>query len=180
MLPGRIGKPAAAAVPVLLRLRSGSDRYWALKSLGLFGEVAASAVDQLAPELHDPSRGYSDRILVADVLGQIGTGPAIEALGRELVQSGRSQPGDSRSGDAASQLLIKTMLDAIALAGPRAVGALPAIVRSLENPDCEIRRKACQAIGQLGPRAESSITNRASGGRGQIRVTSSDRNRRQS
>jgi HEAT repeat protein len=157
MLLGRIGEPAAGAVPVLLRLRSGDDRYWALKSLGLFGEVAADAVDQLAPELHDSSREPSDRILVADVLGQIGTGPAIEALGRELLRSSRTFSQDSSTDVAESRLLTKTMLDAISLAGPKAVGALPAIVRSLENPESEIRRKACQAIGQLGPQAEPAI-----------------------
>lgn len=157
MLLGRIGEPAAAAVPVLLRLRSGDDRYWVLKSLGLFGEVASDAVNQLAPELHDASRDGSDRILVADVLGQIGTGRAIEALGRELLGNGRVSAVNSESRVAESKLLTKTMLDAIALAGPKAVGALPAIVRSLENPDSEIRRTACQAIGQLGSRAEPAI-----------------------
>ena len=157
MLLGRIGEPASAAVPVLLRLRTGHNRYWALKSLALFGEVAADAVKPLAAELHDSSRDFSDRILVADVLGQIGTGAAIEALGRELLRGERASAGDSSSGVTSARLLTKTMLDAIALAGPKAVGALPAIVRSLENADSEIRRKACRAIGQLGPRAEPAI-----------------------
>ena len=157
MLLGRIGEPAAAAVPVLLRLRSGDNRYWALKSLGLFGEVAAGAVGQLAPELHDLSRESGDRILVADVLGQIGTGPAIEALGQELLRRDRSTSGNSSTDAAGSQLLTKTVLDAISLAGPKAVGALPAIVRSLEHPESEIRRKSCLAIGQLGPQAEPAI-----------------------
>lgn len=156
MLLGRIGEPAVAAVPILLQLRTGEDRYWALKSLGLFGEVASDAVKHLAPELHDSSREFSDRILIADALGQIGTGSAIEALGRELLRNRHVLASES-SPVAGSRLLTKTMLDAIALAGPKAVGALPAILRSLENPDSEIRRKACQAIGQLGPRAEPAI-----------------------
>lgn len=152
-LLGRIGRPAAKAVPVLEELLDGPDRYWAMKSLGLFGEVAAAAVKRLSSELRDESRGLEDRILIADVLGQIRTGPAIEAIGRELLR------GNSRSSTEKpeARLLTKTMLDAIALSGPKAVGALPALLRSLEHPDSEIRRKACNAIGRLGPRAEPAI-----------------------
>lgn len=159
MLLGRIGMPASDAVPVLIGLLDGVDRPWAMKSLGLFGEVAAPAVGQLASELRDESRGIEDRILVADVLGQVSTGPAIEALGRELLRDGSLVAvTNTGSQDAAgTRLLRKTMLDAIALAGPKAVGALPALLRSLEDPDSETRRKACQAIGQLGPRAEPAI-----------------------
>lgn len=156
-LLGRIGEPAANAVPVLLRLRSGDDRYWALKSLGMFGGVAGDAVGPLAAELHDSSRQWSDRILIADVLGQIGTGAAIEALGRELLRTGGGAAADSPVHLAESRLLTETMLDAISLAGPKAVGALPAIVRSLEHPESEIRRKACLAIGKLGPQSDSAI-----------------------
>lgn len=153
MLLGRIGEPAIAAVAVLARLLDGDDRGWVLKSLGLFGGTASQVVGRLSRELRDESRGLEDRTRVADVLGQIGTGPAIEALGRELL---RNDPG-SAADAAKARLLRKTMLNAIAIAGPKAVGALPALIRSLENPDTEIRRRACQAIGRLGPRAEPAI-----------------------
>ena len=153
LLLGRIGRPAAKAVPVLEELLDGPERYWAMKSLGLFGEVASEAVKRLSAELRDESRGLEDRILIADVLGQIRTGLAIEAIGRELLR------GNARSSteEPAARLLTKTMLDAIALSGPKAVGALPALLRSLEHPDSEIRRKACNAIGRLGLRAEPAI-----------------------
>ena len=153
LLLGRIGQPAAKAVPVLEKLLAGPDRYWAMKSLGLFGEVAAKTVKRLSTELRDESRGVEDRILIADVLGQIRTGPAIEAIGRELLR------GNARAATASveTRLLTKTMLDAIALSGPKAAGALPALLRSLEHPDSEIRRTACRAIGRLGPRAEPAI-----------------------
>lgn len=153
LLLGRIGRPAAKAVPVLEELLDGPDRYWAMKSLGRFGEVASGSVKRLSTELRDESRGVEDRILIADVLGQIQTGPAIEAVGRELLRGSARSSTEKRE----ARLLTKTMLDAIALSGPKAVGALPALLRSLEHPDSEIRRKACKAIGRLGPRAEPAI-----------------------
>lgn len=153
MLLGRIGAPAARAVPSLARLLDGPDRYWAMKSLGLFGETAAAVVERLSTELRDSDREFEDRILIADVLGQIRTGPAIEAIGRELLRGRTRKPKESLE----SRLLTETMLDAIALSGPQAVGALPALLRSLEHPDSDIRRKACQAIGRLGSRADPAI-----------------------
>ena len=96
LLLGRIGRPAAKAVPVLEELLDGPERYWAMKSLGLFGEVASEAVKRLSAELRDESRGLEDRILIADVLGQIRTGLAIEAIGRELLRgNARSSTEDT-------------------------------------------------------------------------------------
>lgn len=156
MALGRIGKPAAAAVPILVRLlhetrtTSISTRPWALKSLGLFGDLAATAVPQLSRELSDRSRTRDDRVLVADVLGQIGTTAALQTLARELLR----QQSDSADSEA---LLRQVIVDAIAQAGPQGVVALPALIRMTSDRNSDVRRKACHAIGMLGPQAELSL-----------------------
>jgi len=157
MCLGRIGSPAAAAVPILIQLLAAEQRPWALKSLGLFGKTASAAVRPLAADLRDSSLSLEDRILVADVLGQIGTGQALESLGQELLHMTQAHSGFSTGSGSPRRLLHRTMLDAVALAGPEAVGVLPALLRSLEHPHSEVRRHACQTIGQLGPRAESAV-----------------------
>jgi len=156
MLLGRIGKPAVAAVPMLIRLLrdpetpADATRSWALKSLGLFGELAADAVPQLSRGVSDRSRSQDDRILIADVLGQIGTAAALQALSIELLRP-QSEHTNSEA------LLRQVMVDAVALTGPQAIVALPALTRMTADGNADVRRKACQAIGQIGPRAELSL-----------------------
>ena len=156
MLLGRIGKPAVAAIPALIRLLrdpetpANATRSWALKSLGLFGELAADAVPQLSRELSDRSRSQDDRILIADVLGQIGTLAALQALSTELLRP-QSEYTNSEA------LLRQVMVDAVALTGPRAIVALPALTRMTADRNADVRRKACRAIGQIGPRADLSL-----------------------
>jgi HEAT repeat protein len=155
MTLGRIGTPAVEGVPVLVGLLDHppvdggeSVRYWALKSLGLFGRNAQAAVPRLSRELSDRSRPMDDRILVADVLGQIGSGTAIEVLGRELLRP---------VGTDDASLLRQVIVDSFAYSGPEGVAALPSLVRVTSDNDADVRRKACEALGRLGPRAEPAI-----------------------
>lgn len=152
MMLGRIGQPAEAAVPILIEAmqHSSAARPWALKSLGLFGDLAAESVLQLSSDLADRSRSHADRILVADVLGQIGTAAAVQALARELL---RPETSDS----PADALLRQVAVDAVAQARVRGIVALPALIRMTSDRNSEVRRKACDAIGGLGPRAELSL-----------------------
>ena len=156
MLLGRIGKPAIAGIPVLIGLLRDTEtpeestRAWALKSLGLFGKLAADAVRQLSRELSDRSRLQDDRILIADVLGQIGTAAALQTLSRELLRP-QSEHADGEA------LLRQVIVDAVALTGPQAIIALPALTRMTADGNADVRRKACRAIGQIGPRAELSL-----------------------
>ena len=156
MMLARIGDPAREAVPILIELRSDkrSDesgvRFWATKSLGLFGSVAAGAVPILSKELADAMHPAGERLLVADVLGQIGTGPAVQSLARELLR-----PRDSS--DSAETQLLEVAIDAIGQAGPEGIVALPALIRTAAHSRPDVRRKACRTIGRLGPRAELSL-----------------------
>jgi len=166
LMLGRIGVPAESAVPVLVRLIQAADRdgqavsdaalpsHWSLKALGLFRQVAAPAVSTLAPLLAQRDRSLADRILLADVLGQIGSGPAIESLTSELL---RAQAESGMEADAPAALLRKMLIESLALNGPRAASALPAFVRSLNDPGAEVRRAACDAISALGPRGEPAL-----------------------
>ncbi|NQV25687.1 MAG: HEAT repeat domain-containing protein [Rhodopirellula sp.] len=167
----RIGEPARAAVPVLIeilkqsettilsepaiadrqkRLSAEDTSYWVMKSLGLFDNVAADAVPSVARFLTSPATSSKLRVLAADTLGQIRTSTAIGVLTTELMKPGQKNDHDSI-------LLRQTIIDGLALAGPLAVGSIPALVRAAEDDNVDIRRKACDALGALGPRAEGAL-----------------------
>jgi len=122
-----------------------------MKSLGLFGTVAEEAVPVLRRILHDRSQPHERRIVAADALGQIATPAAIGALSEELLR-----PAGSES--YKQSLLRQVMIDGLWLAGPQAAGALLALSRATEDPNAEVRRKACRAIGAIGPQAAGVVS----------------------
>lgn len=167
---GRIGEPARGAVPVLVgylaqfKSKTGSEpagaatiskeddvRYWVMKSLCLFGPVAADAVPAVRAILISKDVSPRLRLLAADTLGQLRSPAAIGVLTRQLLQPRRNNSYEET-------LLRQTMIDSLAMSGPLAVGALPALSRATEDSNADIRRSACQAIGSLGPRAEGALT----------------------
>ena len=165
---GRIGEPARGAVVELVELlerarltlspassneQSKSDdetSYWVMKSLGRFGNVAADAVPALSRVLISSASTSKMRVLAADTLGQIRTAASIDVLTTELMKP-------QRISDYGSTVLRQTIIDSLALAGPLAVGAIPALARALEDENADIRRKACDTLGALGPRAEGGM-----------------------
>jgi HEAT repeat protein len=156
MMLGRIGEPAKRAVPKLIAIAqdpNAANRQWSLKALGLFGKVAASTVPEFAKQLQDTRHELNDRILLADVFGQIGSFNAIQSLARTALQETRLNPAQ-RSRNAE---LRKALVDALAFSGPASIGALPALVRLLDDDDDDVRRKTCAAIGRLGPQADTTV-----------------------
>ncbi len=169
LMLGRIGKPAEAAIPVFLRLldeyrqaelsttaspatsptaeQVAHRRVWLLDSLGDFDEAANDAVPVLRRDLFDRTRSVDDRVHIADVLGQIGTVSAVQALADALRQWPPGTP-------PAEQLVKRTIVDCIGLSGPVGVVGLPALLRSIEDPDSSMRRKVCEAITLFGPAGE--------------------------
>lgn len=165
----RIGEPARDAIPLLVQIlkaaeTSGSAQnavsvstgqtavpYWAMKSLGLFGTVAADAVPAIAAILKDQDTSAELRILAADTLGQIASPAAAGVLTMELM---KPRVDDENS----SVVLRQTIIDSLALTGPLATGSIPALTRAAEDSYAGIRRKACEAIGALGPRAEGGLS----------------------
>jgi HEAT repeat protein len=171
MMLARIGEPARKAVPVLIEIldRSGktsssgagatgtkevstaaNTSYWCMKSLGMFGPVAAEAVPSVTIFLRSPESSSQLRVLAADTLGQIRTSAAIGVLTAELMKP-------RRSSDYESILLRQTIIDGLAFAGPLAAGAIPALGRATEDDNADVRRRACDALGALGPRAEGAM-----------------------
>jgi HEAT repeat protein len=172
----RIGEPARAAVPVLIEILNRSPEtissesvgavsvgagatgasnlvttsYWSMKCLGVFGSVAADAVPAVTRVLTSPASSSKLRVLAADTLGQIGDSAAIGVLTAELMKPRRFSDYDSI-------VLRQTIIDSLALAGPLAVGAIPALGRAAEDDNADVRRKACYALGSLGPRAEGAM-----------------------
>jgi HEAT repeat protein len=167
----RIGEQARAAVPVLIEILEQSGEtsssasakagakevstdaktsYWVMKSLGRFGNVAADAVPSVARFLTSPETSPQLQVLAADTLGRIRTAGAIGVLTVELMKP-------RRFNDYESIVLRQTIIDGLALAGPLAVGAIPSLGRASEDDNADIRRKACDALGSLGPRAEGGM-----------------------
>jgi len=167
----RIREPARAAVPVLIGILEQSGKtlspvsagaganavstaqntsYWTMKSLGRFGDVAADAVPSVARFLRSSETSPQLRVLAADTLGQIRSSRAIGVLTAELMKP-------RRSNDYESIVLRQTIIDGVALAGPLAVGAIPALGRATEDDNADVRRKACDALGALGSRAEGAM-----------------------
>jgi HEAT repeat protein len=165
---GRIGEPARGAVAVLIEVldraqlakpsdsahgqsqTSDDTSYWAMKSLGLFGNVAGDAVPVVSRVLTSPASPSKLRVLAADALGQIRTAASIDVLTTELMKP-------RRFSDYESIILRQTIIDSLALAGPLAAGAIPALARALEDDNADVRRKACETLGALGPRAEGGM-----------------------
>lgn len=165
---GRIGEPARGAVAVLIEVldraqlakpsasahgkspTSDESSYWAMKCLGLFGNVAGDAVPAVSRVLFSPKSSSKLRVLAADTLGQIRTAASIDVLTTELMTP-------RRLSDYESIMLRQTVIDSLALAGPLATAAIPGLARALEDDNADIRRKACDTLGALGPRAEGGM-----------------------
>ena len=171
LMLGRIGEPAATAIPVFLELlheyreaespaaalsnstatvtviQAIERRVWLLESLGDFDEAANDAVPVLRRDLFDRSRPVDDRVQIADVLGQIGTVSAVSALADALRQWPPGTP-------PAEQIVKRTIVDCIGLSGPAGIVGLPALLRTIEDEDSSVRRKVCEAITLFGPAGE--------------------------
>lgn len=159
----RIGPTAAPfAMPVLLRLLEEDDsnvkrddvaerkRLWILKSLGMFRSGAADTVPLLRVQLSDQARSIEDRTVVADTLGQIGTAAALRVVARELLSARGNSERDV-------SLLREVLVDAVTYSGAQGIVTISALVRATTDRKAAVRRKACLAIGGLGPQAESAI-----------------------
>lgn len=164
---GRVGEPARAAVPVLIgilrnfepavsasvEVHETNDEtcYWAMKSLGLFGVMAADSVPEVRRILVNDQTPSQLRLLAADTLGQIRSPAAIGILIDQLMQ-----PRCDGSNDETVRRQV--MIDSLALAGPLATGAVPALARATEDDHAAVRRKACQALGAIGPQADGGMS----------------------
>ncbi len=151
---GRIGKPAAAGVPVLVSMLEipktpgeASVPAWAAKALSLFGPLAAPATPALVRLLNDHTRSPLDRLSCVEALGRIG-GAHQDAI-PALIRLARRETGGSHD-DAE---LREAAVDGLALIGSAAAPAVPTLIRLTRHDSGRLRKKAAVALGRSGPAA---------------------------
>ena len=158
---GRIGAPAAKAVPLLERYATApigdgesSTPLWAVKALALFGKVAAPATPTLARLVSDPTADLAVRMMSIEALCRIGTAHplALATVVNEL-QSHQPciEPGSFRSGEELD--LVAACIESLELFRGDAESSVPVLLRYSEDREDRIRRAVAVTLGAIGPRA---------------------------
>ena len=163
---GRIGQPAAQAVPLLERYATGpvgdretSPPLWAVKALALFGSVAAPATPTLARLVGDPLTDPAVRLMSTEALGRIGSAhPLALATIVELLRSHAPllEPGRMRAG--AELDLIAAAIECLELFRGDAASSVPVLLRFSEDRADRIRRAVAVTLGAIGPRASDAAS----------------------
>ncbi|MEX0717583.1 MAG: HEAT repeat domain-containing protein [Planctomycetaceae bacterium] len=163
---GRIGRPAAEAVPLLVELLAAEERIeertelptaiWAVKALALFGPEARAAAPHLARLLRDESREARVRMAAIEALARIGAAhPAvIPALVDALALGPQSDAPDARRTAAEFRGLAAEALGSI---GTPAASAIPALVRAADDENEVVRRHVIAALGAMREEAAPAI-----------------------
>lgn len=155
---GRMGQPARTAVPHLIRL--GSDarqteetRLWALTALARFGPVGAEAAPMAAQILANPKENHLLQLAATEVLGRIGAShpAAFRALVGMLSRPAQGGPEVSRDSD-----LRVACTDSLALFGGAARGAVPILLRQMQQPGDRVRQSTLTTLASIGPGAEEA------------------------
>ena len=161
-----IGPPAQRSVPVLIDLlkNEGDEnevtRLWTAKALAVFGPEAREAAPFLTDLLHDRSQPYLQRQATIETLAMIGAAhpAAIPALIDILEdRSEQSRKKNNTHQQHEFTLLREMAADGLAIVGAPAVFAVPALIRATRDENESLRRKACNALGAMGSRAEIAI-----------------------
>ena len=159
---GRIGQPAAAAVPLLIRLldeapaQAGAPADWACRALALLGAEAAPAARPLTRLLRNPQREAGTRMAAIDALARIGAGQS-QVL-PTLIATLTVQPGPA-SGLSPSEAITFRELAAqgLGLIGGQASAAVPALLRATRDRHSSVRREAVLALAAIGPEAQIAV-----------------------
>lgn len=160
---GRIGKPAASAVPILARILGDSsepveNRIWAGRALGLLGEHASPAADVLIDFLFDERIPSGLRQLPVEALAMIGSRhPDVLPALVDLFQYAPASDSGLSPGEVTA--LRELAAEAFAVLKMDADVAVPLLSRAIRDPteaEC-IRRKSLVALGQIGASAAVAI-----------------------
>jgi HEAT repeat protein len=160
---GRIGEPAAEAVPVLIRLldergdaADESTELWALKALARFGPVAESAAPMLVEILNDDAEDEFPRIAAIETLGRIGPQraevlPALIGVIRPVLESPEVE---EHSPELQRAVAAVEMME---LFGGNAASAVPVLIQAARSRSMLLRRSAANTLGMIGPAADPAI-----------------------
>ncbi len=155
---GRIGSKAKEAVPVLKKLLAhpGDDalstRLWVLKSLSLFGTVAADVSKDVSELILDSEQPHLIRVNSMETLGRIGkNGNVALPTFLSILQM--------KSPEAGSQIdeLRTAAAEALWILGPTSASALPMLIETARADWSPLRLASIVTIGEIGPRAEIAI-----------------------
>lgn len=166
---GRIGPPAAAAVPLLRRLaltRREEDArpldeentpLWAIKALARFGPVAAEAAPDLIDILNDASRPDAVRLVAVEALGRIGLAhpQALLALIETLRFEGQQAGGPDEAAAAFERRVAAA--EVLSLSRGGAAPAVPALMRAAADDSERLRHAAAATLGAIGPAADPAL-----------------------
>ncbi|MBX3443477.1 MAG: HEAT repeat domain-containing protein [Planctomyces sp.] len=154
----RMGAPAAAAIPDLIRLLDEpsddpetSPRLWALKALARFGPLSAEATPRIVEIIRDRSSPLADRLTATEPLAQIGGRhpAAVPALIEVLEDSSPiAEEGDE---------LELRIAAAEGLSLTRAGLAVPALTEACESSSLRLRRAAATALATFGAEAAPAL-----------------------
>lgn len=155
---GRIGKPAASAIPTLKTLLSepGEDavttRLWVLKSLSLFGDVAQDLDHDVSRIILDDSLPHLARLNAMETLGRIGKNGTVALATFSTIINEQPIKIDGKPNE-----LRLGAVEAVWILGQAGVPLLPALMNTAQEEWSPMRLATMVTIGQMGPRAEIAI-----------------------
>ena len=163
---GRMGAPAVKTVPLMERYATApigdgetSPPLWAIKSLALFGKVAAPATPTLARIVNDPSAAASVRLISIEALCRIGNAhPLALATVVNQLQSHEPclGPGRVRSGEELDR--VAACIESLELFRGDAESSVPVLLRYSEDREERVRRAVAVTLGAIGPRANDAAS----------------------
>ncbi len=158
---GRIGAPAAKAVPLMERYATApigdgetSPPLWAIKSLALFGKVAAPATPTLARIVNDSTADAAVRLMSIEALCRIGNAHplALATVVNQLrLHEPCFEPGRVRSGEELDR--VAACIEGLELFRGDAESSVPVLLRYSEDREDRVRRAVAVTLGAIGPRA---------------------------
>ena len=155
---GRIGQPAAKAVPILkeILLNPGDDavstRLWVLSALSLFKTVARDVTPEVSELVLDSQQPHLIRVNAMETLGRVGKESELSlSTFSTLLQSHATQEDNSQNE------LRLAAADAVWILGPSAAPLLPLLIENARDEWSAIRIASLTSIGEIGPPAAIAI-----------------------
>lgn len=155
---GRIGQPAAKAVPLLkgILLNPGEDevstRLWVLSALSLFKTVARDVTPEVSEIILDPHQPHLVRVNAMETLGRVGKENELSlSTFSTILRSPSAQENDVH------YELRLAAADAVWILGPSAAPLLPLLIENARDDWSAIRIASLTSIGEIGPPAAIAI-----------------------